>query len=140
MSFWVILDDSINTDELLAGAGAAAIGAFFAEVAIYQANGQVRLRVEWIVPALTLPWKLVRDTGVVFLALLKRLTRGELPPSGFREEPVSYGPDSAEGRTRRSLIVGGLSVAPNQFVLGLDRESGVMVVHELVTGDRRAGS
>jgi hypothetical protein len=29
-SFWVMLDDSINTDELLAGAGAAALAAFFA--------------------------------------------------------------------------------------------------------------
>jgi len=30
MSFWVMLDDSINTDELLTGAGAAALAAFFA--------------------------------------------------------------------------------------------------------------
>ena len=28
MSFWVMLDDSINTDELLAGAGAAPIQRF----------------------------------------------------------------------------------------------------------------
>ncbi len=139
MSFWVILDDSFATDELLAGAGAAAIGAFLAELATYQAASQVRLRVSWLVPALGLPWQLVRDTGVVFGALLRRLTRGELPASGFREQPVWFGPDTAEGKTRRSLLIGGLSVAPNSFVLGLDQQSGVMVVHELVTGEREAG-
>jgi multisubunit Na+/H+ antiporter MnhE subunit len=139
MSFWVILDDSLNSDELLAGAGAAAIGAFLAELAAYQAASQVRLRIEWLVPALRLPWLLLRDTGVVFLALLRLLTKGEMPSSRFREEPVNFGPDDAEGKTRRSLLIGGLSVAPNRFVLGLDRESGVMVVHELVTGDREAG-
>jgi hypothetical protein len=136
MSFWVILDDSLAADELLAGAGAAAIGAFLAELATYQAASQVRLRIEWLVPALGLPWKLVRDTGVIFGALLRRLTRGELPSGGFRELPVRFGPDSAEGKTRRSLLIGGLSVAPNSFVLGLDRQSGVMVVHELVSGER----
>jgi hypothetical protein len=139
MSFWVILDDSINSDELLAGAGAAAIAAYFAELAAYQAASQVRLRIEWLVPALGLPWKLLRDTGVIFLALLRRLTSGEIPASGFREERVRFGPDSAEGKTRRSLLIGGLSVAPNRFVLGLDRQSGVMVVHELVTDEQEAG-
>lgn len=139
MSFWVILDDSINSDELLAGAGAAAIGAFFAELATYQARSQVRVRIEWLVPALGLPWQLLRDTGVVFLALGRRLARGEVPASGFREEVVRYGPDDAEGKTRRTLLIGGLSVAPNRFVLGLDREAGVMVVHELLPGEGEAG-
>lgn len=139
MSFWVILDDSINTDELLAGAGAAAIGAFFAELAAYQASSQVRLRIEWLVPALRLPWKLLRDTGVIFLALVRRLAKGEVPASGFVEEHVRFGPDGPEGKTRRALLIGGLSVAPNRFVLGLDRRTGVMVVHELVRTEGEDG-
>lgn len=138
MSFWVILDDSIDFDELLAGAGAAAIGAFLAELAAYQADSQVRMRIKWIVPALSLPWNLLLDTGVIFLALLRRLCLGELPLSGFREEHARFGPDSAEGRTRRSLLIGGLSVAPNRFVLGIDSQADVMVVHELVTRKQEA--
>ena len=121
MSFWVVLDDSFATDELLAGAGAAALGAFLAELATYQAASQVRLRVNWLVPAWGLPWQLVRDTGVVFGALLRRLTRGvEFAGECICEQPVWFGPDTAEGKTRRSLLIGGLSVAPNSFVLGLD--------------------
>jgi hypothetical protein len=50
MSFWVMLDDSINTDELLAGAGAAALAAFFAELVSYQAA--TRFRIEALVLAL----------------------------------------------------------------------------------------
>ena len=37
-----------------------------------------------------------------------------------------------EARTRRALLVAGKSVAPNTFVLGLDAERDVMVVHQLV--------
>jgi multisubunit Na+/H+ antiporter MnhE subunit len=132
MSFWVILDNSIEPDELLAGAGAAALGAFLAEVAFNQADTRFRMRIAWLVPALSLPGQVASDTVIVFAALWRRLVRGEEPPSGFRQVPVAYGTDTAEGETRRVLLVGGKSVAPNSFVLGLDAEREVMVIHQLV--------
>jgi multisubunit Na+/H+ antiporter MnhE subunit len=132
MSLWVVLDDSIAFDELLAGAGAAAIAAFGAELASHQAGARFRMRAEWLGPAFRLPGQLVGDTVIVFAALWRCLSRGEQPHSGFREEPVRSGPQTAEGSTRRVLLVGGRSVAPNTFVLGLDRERDLMVVHHLV--------
>jgi multisubunit Na+/H+ antiporter MnhE subunit len=139
MSFWVILDDSIALDELLAGAGAAALAASLAELVSYQAATRFRMRVEWLVPALSLPGQVVRDTATVFAALWRRLARGEQPPSGFREIPARFGDASAEGVTRRVLLVGGRSVAPNTLVLGLDKERDVMVVHQLVVEEGRPG-
>jgi multisubunit Na+/H+ antiporter MnhE subunit len=132
MSFWVILDNSIEPDELLAGAGAAALGAFLAEVVFYQAETRFRMRIGWVVPALSLPGQVVSDMVIVFAALWRRLVRGEEPPSGFRQVPVRYGSDTAEGETRRVLLIGGKSVAPNSFVLGLDAEREVMFIHQLV--------
>jgi multisubunit Na+/H+ antiporter MnhE subunit len=132
MSFWVILDNSIEPDELLAGAGAAALGALLAEFALYQAATRFRMRIGWVLPALSLPGLVASDTAVVFAALWRRLARGEQPASGFRQVPVRYGADTAEGETRRVLLVGGTSVAPNSFALGLDAERDVMVIHQLV--------
>lgn len=132
MSFWVVLDDSTNVDELLAGAGAAALGAFLAELAANQTQTRFRARAEWLAPAVRLPVDVARDLVIVFAALWRRLARGEEPASGFRQLPVRYGPDTAEGQTRRVLLVGGRSVAPNSFVLGLDAGREVMVVHQLV--------
>jgi multisubunit Na+/H+ antiporter MnhE subunit len=132
MSFWVVLDNSIDTDELLAGAGAAALGAFLAEVACHQAATRFRMRIEWVVPALSLPSQVASDMVIVFAALWRCLTRGEQPSSGFRQVPVRYGSDTADGETRRVLLVGGNSVAPNSFALGLDAEREVMVIHQLV--------
>jgi hypothetical protein len=136
MSFWVVLDDSIAVDELLAGAGAAALAATLAEFASYQSGLRLRLRSEWVAPALRLPGQILRDTWTVFAALWRLLAHGEQPPSAFAGEPVRYGGQSAEATTRRFLLIGGRSVAPNSFVLGLDAESGLMVVHQLVA---RAG-
>jgi multisubunit Na+/H+ antiporter MnhE subunit len=132
MSFWVVLDNSIASDELLAGAGAAALGAFLAEFALHQAATRFRMRIGWLVPALSLPGQVASDTAIVFAALWRQLVRGEQPPSGFRQVPVACGSSTAEGETRRVLLVGGKSVAPNSFVLGLDAEREVMVIHQLV--------
>jgi multisubunit Na+/H+ antiporter MnhE subunit len=132
MSFWVMIDDSVNTDELLAGAGAAALAASLAELVTYQAASRFRMRIKWLVPALHLPGQVARDTFTVYAALWRRLVRGEQPPSAFVELPARFGDDSPEGVTRRVLLIGGQSVAPNTFALGIDKDLDVMVVHKLV--------
>jgi multisubunit Na+/H+ antiporter MnhE subunit len=137
MSLWVIQDDSLQTDELLAGAGAAAIAATVAELAGYQASTRLRMRVEWLESAFRLPGSLVRDTAIVFVALWRQLIHGQAPNSGFREIPVRFGGQSIEDKSRRALLVGGNSVAPNTFALGLDAEREVMVVHNLVLPEER---
>ena len=132
MSFWVMIDDSVSTDELLAGAGAAALAALLAELVTYQAATRFRMRIEWLVPALRLPGQVVRDTVTVYAALWRCLIHGEQPPSAFLELPARFGDDTQEGVTRRVLLIGGTSVAPNTFVLGIDKDRDVMVVHRLV--------
>ncbi len=132
MSFWMMINDSISTDELLAGAGAAALAALLAELVSYQAATRFRMRVEWLVPALSLPGQVARDMVIVYRALWRRLAHGEQPPSAFLELPARFGDDTPGGVTRRTLLVGGTSVAPNTFVLGIDKDRGVMVVHRLV--------
>jgi multisubunit Na+/H+ antiporter MnhE subunit len=139
MSFWVMIDDSINTDELLAGAGAAALAAAFADLVTYQAASRFRMRIEWLVPALSLPGQVVRDTVIVYHALWRRLVHGEQPPSAFLELPARFGDDTPEGVTRRALLVGGTSIAPNTFVVGIDPECDVMVVHRLVAEHKQTG-
>lgn len=132
MAFWVLLDDSLALAELLAGAGAAALGASLAELVQYQAATHFRMRVEWAVPALRLPAQVVKDTALVFEALWELLAHGRQPSSGFREIPIAFGDDTPEGVTRRALLVAGNSVAPNSFALGIDEDRDVMVVHQLV--------
>lgn len=132
MSFWVMIDDSVNTDELWVGAGVAAMAALVAELVTYQAATRFRMRFEWLVPALRLPGQVARDMVIVYAALGRCLFRGEQPPSAFLELPARFGDNSPEGATRRTLLVGGTSVAPNTFALGIDKDRDVMVVHRLV--------
>lgn len=138
MSLWGIVDDSIALDELLAGAGAAALAAFLAELVTYQAGTRFRMRAHWLVPALRLPREVAADTVIVFAALGRRLLRGDHPPSGFREIPARFGCTGDEDVTRRVLLIGGRSVAPNTIAAGIDPDRDVMVVHQLVANEGKA--
>lgn len=134
MSFWVALDDSLRSDELLAGAGAAALAAVAAELVGHQAATRYQIRAAWLLPAFRLPGQVARDTLVVFGALARTLVSRKPPRGSFTEIAVRYGDDTPLGMTRRVLLTGAHSLAPNAFVLGMDAERDVMIVHELVTG------
>ncbi len=132
MALWVAVDDSFRSDELLAGAGAAALAALAAELVTEQAAIRLAMRPRWLLAAARLPWEVARDTCVVFAALAGTLLGRELPAGEFAEVPVRYGDDTPLGQTRRLLLTGARSLPPNTFVLGLDAERDVMVVHRLV--------
>jgi hypothetical protein len=83
MSFWVIIDDSVRTDELLAGAVVAALAATLAELVTYQAATRFRMRLRWLVPALRLPGELARDMLIIYRALWRRLVHGDEPPAAL---------------------------------------------------------
>jgi multisubunit Na+/H+ antiporter MnhE subunit len=136
MSFWIMLDDSLSTDELLAGAGAAALAATFTELVSHQAATRFRMKFEWLARALRLPGQVVSDTVIVYRALWRLLFRGEQPDSVFVAEPVRFGDDTAEGATRRTLLIGARSLAPNTFALGIDPSTDTMVLHKLVERGR----
>ena len=71
--------------------------------------------------AAALPWEIVRDFGIVTLAL----TRGR-PKGAFREVDVP-------ARTAGDRALVGLlgSIAPNAYVIDVDRDRGRALVHEL---------
>jgi multisubunit Na+/H+ antiporter MnhE subunit len=134
MSLWVAVDDSLAPDELLAGAGASALAALAATVVSRQARLRYRVRAAWLPRALALPGQVASDTIAVFAVLAKAVaTRAPAPHGAYREVPVRYGDDTPLGVTRRVLLTGARSLTPNAFVVDLDQERDVMLVHELVT-------
>lgn len=140
MSLWVMVGDSIQFDELLAGAGAAALAALAAEFAAYQATVRFRMRPGRLLAQemLLLPARVVRDTFTVLGALVRTLATGSPPDGGFAELRA----DMPSGEAGSVLLTGIRSITPNTFVLGADRERGVLVVHYLVSpgGRQRAGN
>jgi multisubunit Na+/H+ antiporter MnhE subunit len=137
MSFWVALDDSLRADELIVGAVATALAAAAAAGVGHLAQVRAGFRTGWLPAAIAgvlgLPGRVAHETFLVFAALAKTVGPGAgAPRGGYREIPVDYGDDTMAGVTRRILLTGGNSLAPNAFVVGFDAGRDVMLVHELV--------
>jgi hypothetical protein len=132
MSLWLLLVDTVAMAELLAGAGAAALGATLVEVVEHQAGVRFGVRVDWLAEVAGLPREILRDTLLVLRAGLIRALGGPRPASSLRVIPVDPGGGSSEDVARRALITAGRSLAPNSIVLGIDASEGLLLVHHLV--------
>jgi len=146
MAFWFMLDDSPRPDELAVGAAASALAALLATVvsrkAFHATNpghsdaaaGRQAVGAGWRREAVSLPGQVLRDTALVYVALGRMVARGGPPPGGYTEISLPYGDGSTQGVVRRVLLTWARSVAPNSFVVGMDPDRDVMIVHRLAVG------
>ena len=123
---WQLYVGQTTKQTTIAGVVAATLavgaGVLVGRLGLYRFGFEPRL----LRRAATLPWDVVRDFGLVTLAL----TRGR-PKGAFREVEV-------RARTAGDRALVGLlgSIAPNAYVVDVDRDRGTALLHEL---DPRSG-
>ncbi len=75
---------------------------------------------------------MVRDTATVFAALWRHLFTSDRVQGAWRALPYEAGGDDPRSAARRALVTAAISATPNTYVVGIDRETNVMLVHQLV--------
>ena len=123
---WLLYVGQHHAQEVVAGAVAAALSTALALGVARAARSRYRLDPQPLTRAWRLPWNVVRDFAVVSIALVHGRPRGawetiELPVRG--DDPRSAG--------RRALLAVLASIAPNTYLVDIDRERGVAHVHNL---------
>ncbi|MEA2482299.1 MAG: hypothetical protein QOC55_246 [Thermoleophilaceae bacterium] len=131
-AFWMVLTDSVRLSELLAGAAVAALGATAFEVVRRQ-----RVTRQAVLPRLSLrAWRVLPrvlpDVARLTRAAFAQLVQREPVRGRVVAMPLGYAGDSPAARSHRAVAVGFGSVAPNTIMIGVDEESGLLVVHQLV--------
>jgi hypothetical protein len=130
---WLVLISAWVLEEEILGLFAAAVGATAAEAVREQGLSGFRTRVRWLKGARVLPWRAVRESGLVLRALLWHLTGRSAVRGRFRVVPVVLPDDPREQAAKRALMTAGESFSPNSFVVTIDNRRGVMLTHELVS-------
>ena len=74
---------------------------------------------------------MLRDSWLLAEALWGQL-RGRPVRGVFRVVPFPAEQDDARSAARRALVTSIVSLAPNTYVVGIEGEEGVMLVHQLV--------
>ena len=138
LGLWLLLVDSSAIPEVVAGLGAAVIGAIVADIVRSQREVHFRPRLRWLGYTWQLPWRIVIDFGIVMAALWRRLVLRQTVEGRLRAVPFPTGGDDPESRAWRAFTLAATSVAPNTYVIGYDRERGVVIVHQLVSPDPEA--
>lgn len=137
---WVILSglylllvvDSIDKAELVTGAVAAAVGATAATVVRSQDLVSFRPRLRWALRLWRLPLQAVLDSGVLVAVLWRRLVLRRATGGSFRAVPFRAAGEDPEAAARRAITKGVASFAPNTYVLDIDQERELILVHQLV--------
>ena len=129
----VLLVGKFDTQETPVGAAVGALAAYGVLAATRAGGQRYAFRWSWlrIVPVLLV--HVVRDTALVFGALLRRCAGGPLPHDRILEIPFDPGGDDPQSVTRRALAIEAVSFAPNSIVLDVDRPRGIMRVHYLLS-------
>jgi hypothetical protein len=130
--WYLLLVDTFDQQEMVAALIVAALGtaATISAARYRMARGAVRLR--WLLLAWRLPIQAVRDCGIVFTALWRQVVWREQMDGAFRLIRFDPGGDDPHSVARRALVVAGVSLPPNSFVVAIDKEHGALVIHHLV--------
>ena len=128
---WLAFVDTFAVAEVVLGLLAAAVAATAADLVRSQDLVRFRMDPRWLRGLGALPWQVARDTWLLAVALWGQL-RGRPVRGRFRVVPFPRERDDARSAARRALVAGVVSVAPNTYVVGIEGDEGVMLVHQLV--------
>jgi multisubunit Na+/H+ antiporter MnhE subunit len=124
--FWLLLVGTSESLELVAGACAATLGAALEE----GLHSKLAFDASLLAGAWRIPWRILRDFGLVTWALALHVTGVRPVRSSWVEVPFPR----ADEPGRRSVAAALGSVSPNAIVAEVDRKRNVAFVHELVPG------
>ncbi len=131
MVAWLLFVDTFALPEVLAGIVASALAASLAEAV--RERGYVRFspRARWLLHAPRVAWQILVDCWILEVALVQRL-RGRRIRGVLYRVPIRYGGDDSRSSARRALLNFAVSITPNSYVLDLEPDTDVALVHQLV--------
>jgi hypothetical protein len=130
---WNLMQGAWEEMEIAAGAGAAALGATFAEVARRQGLLSFAPEVRWLAKALRLFWRLPYELVIVTVALVGDMLRVRPVQSEWSVAPLPPGPTAPVTAGNHTAVLVVENAAPNTMAIQTeDRREALK--HDLVPG------
>ena len=133
---WVLLVFKTEPAEFVAGALAAALAATGAELVRSRGYAPFAPDLAWSRSLLRLPMEVVVDTWRIAMLLVRHFVRGEPIKGTLRIVKFSPGSrDDPRAQARRTVVGWLACVSPNTYVIGIDEQHHVAVVHQLIRAE-----
>ena len=133
MLLWLLLTTSFDLSEAAVGVAAAGIAATAVAVVSSRRPIGFRPRLRWSYRALRIPVRVALDTWSVTEALWLHATGRRAIRGRWSAVPFAHGgADDPVAAARRALIALEVTIVPNSFLVGVDAERDVLLIHQLV--------
>ena len=129
--WWVVLTGTNAGLEEIAAAAAALLCALLALALRRLGLLRYRFEARWLVKTLKVPFKIVREIGVVFWALALHMAGQRRLSGRYRAFEFPAGGDDPTSAGRRAVAAEADALSPNTFPVDIDRERQVVLRHEL---------
>jgi multisubunit Na+/H+ antiporter MnhE subunit len=128
---WLLYQGEWNSIELYAAASAGAVSATIAVLVRAYAGPRARFERRWLVRLAGVPLSVVVEFIVVTRVLVRALIERRVPTGEFRAVPFPAGGSRPAGRGRRALATMAMGYSPNSYLVDIDEDEGLPLVHLL---------
>jgi multisubunit Na+/H+ antiporter MnhE subunit len=128
---WLLFVDTLALQEVVLGLLAAAVAATAADLVRAQDLVRFRMDPSWLRDLGRVPVQVLTESWLLAAALWRHL-RGRPVAGTFRALPFPRDRDEAVSAARRALVTSVVSLTPNTYVVGIEGDDGLMLVHQLV--------
>jgi len=118
-------------DELLIGLVAALIGAIADWDVKREKYFKFEPKASWLMLGLLLPWYVVKGSLGTLKAFFLRLSGGKLA-STFKVSHYDALASDPRSAAKRALATAYLTIPPNSIIVGIDKERGRVLTHQMV--------
>jgi len=132
MVVWLLLVDTIDPEELAAGAVAAALAATVATTVHRRGYIRFQPRLRWLRHTPALLWNVLVDCRLLGVALWQRVVLRRPVTGTTVRVPFEHGGDTGRDGARRALVNFAISLTPNSYVIDIDPEAHSLLIHQLV--------
>jgi len=130
--FWLVLTGSYKLPELIAGLAAALLCTLLVEISGISGLLRFKIKRTWLHPVFQLPGQVIRDCWLLGLHLLRSIRRPSAAGGKFRAVPFQNGGSGLYGVTRRAFVTAVTSFSPNSYVIGIDEDENLLLLHEII--------
>lgn len=135
LGLWHVYVGKLQRNEALFGVACAVIAAFAGQIVFEKHIAPLRAQWRNVAQLWRMPKYLIVGTWEILAVLARQLFLRDAAPSLFYSVPFDAGGDDDESAFRRALAVAYTTATPNFVVVGIDRERGLLVYHQIRRSD-----
>ncbi|HEX9107361.1 MAG TPA: hypothetical protein VF832_09030 [Longimicrobiales bacterium] len=131
LAAWLFYVWSLELAELVIGLLASGLAAGASHLVWAEHLAGLSFHPRWLAQAWRIPGQVLLDTGTILAVLARRLFTGRQAPSLFRAVPYEWRGADPHSSMLRALAITYATISPNMVVIGIDRERGYLLYHQL---------